>query len=151
MENQLKFIAAIFKMALKEFDKIMGPESIQTAFRLMGEEQGEAVEKRMRKKYNIEGDWSPEKFADLFIKDVLVPALGEGNAESKSENNEIIITVKVCPFLRAGLTVTHRHFCNYTEGLIETAAKKALKNIDFVPEASIAKGNDCGIFKIRVK
>ncbi|MHA1378132.1 MAG: methanogen output domain 1-containing protein [Candidatus Helarchaeota archaeon] len=151
MESQLKFIASMFKMALKEFDRIMGPESIQTIFRLIGESQGEAVENRIRKKYKIEGDWNSEKFADLFVKDVLIPALGEGNAEYKLENNEIILKIKVCPFLRAGLNVTNRHFCNYTEGLIETAAKKALGKIEFVPEASLAKGNPYGVFKIKIK
>ena len=149
MESQLKFIASMFKMSLKEFDRIMGPESIQTVFRLIGESQGEAVEMRMRKRYKIEDDWTPEKFAELLVKDVLLPALGEGNAEYKIDNNDIILTVKVCQFLRAGLNIKNQHFCNYTEGLIENAAKKALGNVKLISENTIAKGNDCGIFRIK--
>lgn len=32
---QLKFIASMFKMAMEEFNSVMGPETIQTIFRLI--------------------------------------------------------------------------------------------------------------------
>lgn len=149
MEGQLKFVASLFKMTIKELDNVMGPESIQAIFRLMGENQGEAVEARMKKKYEID-NWTPEQFADSLIKDVLEPALGEDSVEYKLNDNELIFNVKVCPFRRGGINITNKLYCNYTEGLIETAAKKALQNIEFNSEDSQAKGGPSCIFKIKI-
>ena len=41
----LKFIASMFRMAINEIDTIMGAESLQTIFRLMGESIGDNVAK----------------------------------------------------------------------------------------------------------
>ena len=49
--KQLKFISSMFSMAMDEFDKVMGPETIQTIFRLIGENQGAVVEQRLKEKY----------------------------------------------------------------------------------------------------
>ena len=46
--RQLKFIVSMFKLGMEKFDEVMGPESIQTIFRLIGEHQGEEIEKRLK-------------------------------------------------------------------------------------------------------
>ena len=135
---------------MKEFDRVMGPESIKTIFRLIGETQGEAVEDRMKKKYKIT-EWTLKQFAETFIEDVLKPALGADGAEYTIDGDVLTLTVKICPFLRAGISVKNQLFCTYTEGLIETAAKKAIGNIEFTPEHSIAKGNPSCVFRINIK
>ncbi len=139
----LKFIASMFRMAIKEIDNIMGTESLQTIFRLMGEGVGEAVAKRINAT-------EPDAFAEKFQKDVLEPALGDGNAILKVEGNEISVQLKVCPFARAGIDISNKYYCSYTEGLIETAAKNSLGNISFKSEKLRAVDNcDCS-FKIQV-
>ncbi|MHA1294630.1 MAG: hypothetical protein ACTSQJ_18490 [Promethearchaeota archaeon] len=120
----LKFIASMFRMAIKEIDTIMGTESLQTIFRLMGERVGESIAKRINAK-------SLEVFAEKFLKDVLEPALGVGGAEIKVEGNEISVILKVCPFAKAGIDISNKFYCMYTEGLIETAAKNSLGNVEF--------------------
>ena len=149
-KDQLKFIASMFRMAMEEFNTVMGPESIQTIFRLIGERQGKEVEKRMKEKFNVE-KWTPEEFADKFIKDVLNPALGEGQSEVEIKGDEMIVTVKVCPFQRAGIDISSEFFCTYTEGLIDTAAKEALKNTEFKTEELQSSGTECCKFKINLK
>ncbi len=151
MESQLKFVAALFKMAMKEFDRVMGPESIQTIFRLIGENQGESIESRMKKKYNVD-KWTPENFAENLVKDVLEPVLGKGKVKYEIKGDELIFDIGVCPFRRAGINISSQVFCNYTEGLIETSAKKALtENIEFNPQHSIAKGDSSCLFKLKIK
>lgn len=120
----------MFSMAMDEFDNVMGPETIQTIFRLIGERQGETVEKRLREKYNID-KWTPEQFAEKLINDVIDPAVGTGASEIKIDGNELYVTIKDCPFKRAGIEISNKFYCTYTEGLIETAVKKALNNIEF--------------------
>lgn len=137
----LKFIASMFRMAIKEIDNIMGAESLQTIFRLMGENVGENVAKRIAAN-------TPEAFAEKFIKDVLEPALGEGGAEASVSGNEISVILKVCPFQKAGIDISNKFYCTYTEGLIETAAKNSLNVQDFKSEKLRAVDNcDCS-FKI---
>ena len=62
--KQLKFISSMFSMAMDEFNNVMGPETIQTIFRLIGERQGEAVEKRVKEKNNVD-KWTPELFQEI--------------------------------------------------------------------------------------
>ncbi|MHA1301368.1 MAG: methanogen output domain 1-containing protein, partial [Candidatus Helarchaeota archaeon] len=150
MENQLKFIASVFKMAMKELYNVMGPESIQTIFRLMGESEGERIERVMRKKYKV-NKWDAKDYIDKLIKDVIVPTLDRENVEYKIENDEIVIKLGKCPFRRAGMNITNRLYCTYTEGMIETAIRKALGDIDFKTEALKADGSPQCIFKIKVK
>ena len=128
--NQLKFIATMFHKAMAEFDKIMGKETIQAIFRLMGEEVGVAVEKRLHEKYNID-KWTPQDFIEKLVADVLDPVLGEGGAEINLDGNKIDVILKVCPFKKAGIDISNTYYCTYTEGMIETAVDNALSNIDF--------------------
>ena len=149
MSQQLKFIAAVLKMAMKEINNVMGPESVMTVFRLMGEGQGEAIERRLRRKYKTES-WKPEEFIEHFVKDVVEPALGEGLAGYEIKDGELIVRVKVCPFKRANLKISDKLYCTYTEGMVEEAFKKALGNIDFKSESLIADRQPECVFKIKV-
>ena len=148
--QQLKFIASMFKMSMDEFNNVMGPESLQTIFRLIGENQGTAIEKRMREKYNVV-DWTPEKLSELLIKDVFEPAIGEGYAEIKTEGNEMIVKIKACPFKQAGIKIEDKFYCTYTEGLIDTVSKLTMKNTEFITQLLQSDGKDCCQFKIILK
>ncbi|MFX0070138.1 MAG: hypothetical protein ACFFAO_03520 [Candidatus Hermodarchaeota archaeon] len=147
--KQLKFIASMFKMSMEEFNKVMGPESIQTIFRLIGETHGKDIEERLRKKFKI-SEWTPEKLADSFMKDVFDTAVGEENAEIEIKGNEMIFTVKACPFKKAGINIEDKFYCTYTEGLIDTICKVALKNIVFKTEKLQSDKQDCCKFKITI-
>ena len=122
--KQMKFIASMFRMAIKEIDTIMGAESLQTIFRLMGEGVGESIAKRINAK-------TPEEFATKLQKDVLEPALGTGMAEVIVDGNEIKVLLKACAFESARIDISNTFYCSYTEGLIETAAKQSLGDINF--------------------
>jgi predicted hydrocarbon binding protein len=148
MAEHLRFIASIFKLTTQEICNVMGPESVQTVFRLIGENQGEAVEKRLRKKYNIT-DWKLDQFAECLIKDVLSPALGEGKAVFTVNNGELTLKIGVCPFEQANMKISDKLYCTYTEGMIEHAFKKALKEIEFKREALIADKKEQCVFKIK--
>ena len=128
--GQLKFIATMFHKAMAEFDKVMGKESIQTIFRLIGEDVGTDVEERLRKKYNITS-WTPQLISEKLLSDVLEPVLGVEGAEINIEDNTINVILKVCPFKKAGMDISNKYYCTYTEGMIETAIKIALKDIEF--------------------
>ncbi|MFX1274418.1 MAG: hypothetical protein ACFFBP_18785 [Promethearchaeota archaeon] len=142
--NQLKFIASMFRMAMEEISTIMGEESVQVIYRLLGEKIGESVAKRIQTN-------TVETFSDKFLKDVLFPALGDGGAEIIQEGNTLTVILKVCPFQRAGIDISNKFYCTYTEGLIETAAKQTLGEIEFKSEKLRATDNcDC-TFKIIVK
>lgn len=120
----------MFSMAMDEFNNVMGPETIQTIFRLIGERQGEAVEKRLREKYAI-NKWTPEDFVEKLSTDVIDSAVGTGASEININGDELTVTIKDCPFKRAGIKISNKFFCTYTEGLIETAVKHALDKIEF--------------------
>ena len=148
--GQLKFVATMFHKAMAEFDQVMGKESIQTIFRLMGENVGVSIEKRIREKYQID-TWTTESFAEKLISDVLEPVLGEDGAEITIDGNNLNILLKVCPFKKAGIDISNKYYCTYTEGMIETATRSALKNIEFHTLKLRAKDNcDCQ-FKIEIK
>lgn len=147
--GQLKFIASMFQMVMKELDNVMGPESIQTIFRLIGERQAESIEQRMRDIFNID-EWTPEKLADKLIQDVFEPALGEGQAEIEVGEDQLVISLRNCPFQRAGIETSNKFYCTYTEGLIETVAKKALGEVSFASEDLISEGKSCCTFKIKI-
>ena len=148
--NQLKFIASMFKMSMDEFNNVMGPESIQTIFRLIGENQGAAIEKRLKEKFKVES-WTPEKLSELLIKDVFETAIGEGSAEIDVAGNELTVKIKVCPFSKAGIKIDDKFYCTYTEGLIDTVSKLALKDTEFNTELLQSDGKDCCQFKITTK
>ena len=148
--GQLKFIATMFHKAMAEFDNVMGKESIQTIFRLMGEDVGVSVEKRLREKYNIDS-WNPHVFAEKLVSDVLDPVLGEGGAEINLDGNNINVLLKVCPFKKAGIDISNLYYCTYTEGLIETATKTALKNVEF-QTLKLRAVDECDCqFKLEIK
>lgn len=147
--RQLKFIVSMFKMGMEQFDKVMGPESIQMIFRLIGENQAESIEKRLKEKYKIE-NWTKELFAEKLQNDVLNPALGEGQSEIKVENDGLSVIMKICPFKKAGIDITGKYFCTYTEGLIETVTKLTLGDGEFTSVKLRSVDNcDCE-FKIKV-
>jgi hypothetical protein len=150
MSQQLKYIATVFKMALKEILNVMGPESIMTVFRLMGEGQGEAFERRLRRKYKVD-KWTAEMFVEKLVKDVIEPGLGEGLAGYSVSGNEITVSFKVCPFKRANMKISDKLYCTYTEGMIETAIKKALGDIEMKTETLIASRDPECLFRIKVK
>ncbi len=128
--KQLKFIASIFQMSMKEFNNVMGPETIQTIFRLIGENQGETIVERIQEKYDIKS-WTLQELADKLISDVFEPALGENQALIDLKGNEMNIVLKTCPFKKAGINIDNKFYCTYTEGLIETIARKAFNNVEF--------------------
>ena len=128
--KQLKFISSMFSMAMDEFNNVMGPETIQTIFRLIGERQGEEVEARIKAKYKIDS-WTPELFQERIVKDVIDPAVGEGLTEIQIAGNKLTVIIKDCPFKRAGIKIDNKFYCTYTEGLIDTLAKKAFGNTEF--------------------
>jgi hypothetical protein len=139
----------MFHKAMAEFDKVMGKESIQTIFRLMGEEVGVSVEKRLREKYKIDS-WTPQVFVEKLLSDVLEPVMGEGGAEITMDGSSLNVILKVCPFKKAGIDISNKYYCTYTEGLIETVSKSALNNLEFHTLKLRAVDNcDCQ-FKIKI-
>lgn len=142
--SQLKFIASMFRLSMKEISNIMGEESVQVIYRLLGENVGELLSKR------IKAD-KDNPFDKKLLKFVFDPALGEGGAEISQEGNIITVILKVCPFKRAGINISKKYYCNYTEGLIETVAKNTLGDIEFKSEKLRATDKcDC-TFKIIIK
>jgi hypothetical protein len=147
--EQLKFIASMFRMTMEELDNVMGPESIKTIFRLIGERQGEKVEARLKDKFKID-KWTPEVFAEKLISDVIEPAIGTDKCVIKRDENELTVHIKVCPFKKAGIDISNQFYCTYTQGLIETSAKAALGDISFSTDDLISTGEECCIFKIKM-
>lgn len=147
--KKLKFISSIFKMSINEMNNIMGPETIKTVYRLIGERIGEGVAGRIAKKFNI-SDFTPENFSEALLKDVLEPVLGAGGAELTPEGGNIRVKLNVCPFEKADMDIAHKFYCNYTEGLIETAAKKAFGNAELETITLKADGKSCCEFLIRL-
>ena len=128
--NQLKFISSMFNMAMVEFNNVMGPETIQTIFRLIGERQGEVVEQRWREGDGIT-NWTPELLAKKISTDLIDVAVGEGSSDITVNGNEMKVVIKDCPFKQAGIKIGDKFYCTYTEGLIDTISKKALGNTEF--------------------
>ena len=105
----------------------------------------------MKEKFGV-SEWTPEKFAELIIKDVFNPALGEGGAEVNiTGDNELTIIFKICPFEKAGIDISTKFYCTYTEGLIETALKHAFNDIEIVNEELKSEGAPQCTIKIKIK
>ena len=49
--GQLKFIASIFNLSLKEIKETLGPETLTMIFRRVGETSGENIAKRLKGKF----------------------------------------------------------------------------------------------------
>ena len=140
----LKFIASMFKMVISEIENVMGKESLQTIFRLIGERVGENVANRIQAS-------NPSEFSEKFLGDVLEPVLGAKGAEISVEGDEMSVILKACPFKEAGIDISNMFYCTYTEGLIETAAKESLGNLEFKSEKLRATDNcDCS-FKLNLE
>jgi len=122
--KQLKFIATMFQMAMEEISNVMGEESVQVIYRLLGERIGKEVGARIKTD-------DPKLFADRFVKSILEPAIGTGNAEITVDGKNLSVNLKVCPFQEAGIDISTKFFCTYTEGLLETAAKESFGNVSF--------------------
>ena len=147
--KKLKFISSIFKMSITEMNNIMGPETIKTVYRLIGERIGSGVVDRMKKKFNLLS-WTPENFSEAFLKDVIEPVLGPGGAEFTPEGGNIRAKLNVCPFENADMDITHQFYCTYTEGLIETAAKTAFGKAEIEKITLKAEGKDACEFLIKL-
>ena len=91
-----------------------------------------------------------KKYAEKFLKEVLEPALGTDGAIISIDGNNMRVTLKACPFQKAGIDISNKFYCTYTQGLIETAAKESLKNIEFKSDKLRATDNcDCS-FNIQI-
>ena len=112
--KKLKFISSIFKMSITEMNNIMGPETIKTVYRLIGERIGNTVVERMKKKFNV-SEWTPENFSEAILKDVIEPVLGPGGAEFTPEGGNIRVKLNVCPFEKADMDISHQFYCTYME------------------------------------
>ncbi|MHA1144282.1 MAG: methanogen output domain 1-containing protein [Candidatus Helarchaeota archaeon] len=147
--KKLKFISSIFKMSIQEMNNIMGPETIRTVYRLIGERIGTNVVERMKKKFKID-NWTPSNFSEALVNDVLEPVLGEGGAELTAEGNDVRVKLNVCPFESADMDISHQFYCTYTEGLIETAAKTAFGKAELEKITLKAEGKPCCEFIIHL-
>ena len=150
MSQQFQFITTVFKKVIDESNNVMGPETVQTIFRLIGENEGDAIERRLRKKYRVE-NWNADDFVEHFIKDVVEPALGSGMASYSKQGNEITVKIGVCPFKKAGMRIQHKLHCTYTEGMIQQSFEKALgKKVDFQTLNLISNREPECTFKIKL-
>ncbi len=135
--NQFKFIATIFSMSLHEVKEIMGFETLTMIFRRVGEAAGNNVVKRLKGKYN-----SVEEFAKLLMSDVIEPVLGEGTSQVSVVGNKVTINLGACPYKNAGFPIKDMSwFCEYTEGLFDSAVKVAFpdKKVETVSSDRISK------------
>ncbi len=135
--NQLKFIASIFSMSLHEIKEIMGFETLTMIFRRVGEAAGNNVVKRLKGKYN-----SVEEFTKLLMSSVIGPVLGEGKSKVSVAGNKVTISLGACPYKNAGFPIKDMSwFCEYTEGLFDSAMKAAFpdKKVETVSSDRISK------------
>ncbi len=135
--NQLKFIASIFSMSLHEIKEIMGFETLTMIFRRVGEAAGNNVVKRLKGKYN-----SVEEFTKLLMSSVIGPVLGEGKSKVSVAGNKVTISLGACPYKNAGFPIKDMSwFCEYTEGLFDSAMKAAFpdRKVETVSSDRISK------------
>jgi len=87
--NQLKFIANIFNMSLKEIKDTLGFETLTMIFRRVGEASAENIVKRFTGQYK-----TPEEFCGLLIKNVIEPVIGSNMGSAVVDGNNIKISLK---------------------------------------------------------
>ncbi len=123
---QLKFIANIFNLSLKQIEDTLGFEALTMIFRRVGEDIAENIVNRMQGKYN-----SVEEFAKMLVEDVIDPIIGEKQGIAIVEGNKVTITLKACPYKRAaGFPIKDMSwFCDYTEGLLHNAFDLAFPGV----------------------
>ena len=138
----------MFSMAMDEFNNVMGPETIQTIFRLIGERQAKEICKRLKDKYKE--DWTLEKLGDVIVNNVINPAVGVGKSEFKINDGKMTITIKACPFKSAGIKISNQFYCQYTEGLIFSIAEILLGkiNLDMIKLRAIDNCDCCFLLKV---
>lgn len=145
---QLKFIANIFDVSLKEIKDTLGYETLTMIFRRVGETTAESILKRLEGKYTDE-----KEFLEKLLETYFWPIIGKENAKFTVEGNEITIELLNCPYKKAGFPIKDMSFfCDYTQGLLDVAIKKAFPNKNFefnIPSELISKEgcNRC-FFKI---
>ncbi|MHA1684477.1 MAG: hypothetical protein ACTSUE_26300 [Promethearchaeota archaeon] len=124
---QLKFIANIFQYSLKEIKDTLGFEALTMIFRRVGESVGESVVSRFKGKYS-----TIDEFCSLMIKHVIAPVVGEGSVNCQRDGNKLTFTLDACPYKKAGFPIKDMaFFCDYTEGLLDTAIKEAFPEKKF--------------------
>ncbi len=145
--NQLKFIASIFSMSLHEIKEIMGFETLTMIFRRVGEAAGNNVVKRLKGQYN-----SVEEFSKLLMSSVIEPVLGESPKTTVVvAGNKVTINLGACPYKNAGFPIKDMSwFCEYTEGLFDSAIKSAFpdKKVETVSSDRISKNCETCKFDI---
>lgn len=126
---QLKFISNIFNMSLKEIKDTLGFETLTMIFRRVGEESGKNVVKKMKGRYQ-----TPEQFLALLLKEVIEPVIDVGQAKFEINGNNVKIELDACPYKKAGGFPIQdmSFFCDYTEGLFDTALKEAFPDRKFI-------------------
>ena len=108
--KQLKFIANIFQMSLKEIEETLGFETLTMIFRRVGESTGEEVVKRFEGKYK-----NLNEFCDLLVAHVIEPVIGETKGRIKIEGQNINIELDACPYKKSGGFPIQKmsFFCHY--------------------------------------
>lgn len=137
---QLKFIASIFNLTLKEIKDTLGFEALTMIFRRVGESSGENIANRFKGKYK-----SVEEFGKILIDNIISPIIGEGKSSMIKNGDTYVFKLDACPYKKAGgFPISDMSFfCDYTQGMIETAIKKAFpdKKIEFKTDSLIS--NKC--------
>jgi hypothetical protein len=108
-------------------------------FRRVGETVGEKVVERFKGKYA-----SVEEFCNLIISNVIGPVIGMDQVHCNHEDNKLVFVLDTCPYKKAGFPIKDMSFfCDYTEGLLDTAVSMAFpgKTFEMVPKDLIS--GDC--------
>ena len=148
--KQLKFIANIFQMSLKEIEETLGFETLTMIFRRVGETTGEDIVKRFEGRYS-----NLTEFCNLLVAHVIEPVIGEGKGHVKIDEKNIYIELDACPYKKSGGFPIQKmgFFCHYTEGMFDTALKLAYpeKNFYLEPKDLIATGCKSCIFHAEIQ
>ncbi len=139
--KQLKFIANIFNMSLKEIQDTLGFETLTMIFRRVGEAAAENIVKRLKGRYN-----SIEEFGNLIIKNVIEPVLGQGEGSISVSDKTITLVLNECPYKKSGRFPIKdmAFFCHYTEGLFDQAFKLAFpENTVFTQPGGLISSGEC--------
>ncbi len=139
--QQLKFIASIFNYSMKEIRETLGFETLTMIFRRVGEEVADHIVKRLEGKYE-----SVEDFCNLLINEVINPVIGDKGSFTVDGDN-VTIKLGACPYKKAGGFPIQdmSFFCDYTEGLIDTAFQKAFPDKNYFTELkqSLGRNPEC--------
>jgi hypothetical protein len=125
---QLKFIANIFNLSLKEIKDTLGFETLTMIFRRVGEENAVNIVKQFKGKYK-----TVEEFCKLIVEQVIEPIIGKDQGKIIIDGEKVIIELNQCPYKKAGGYPIKEmgFFCHYTEGLFDNALKLAFPDKKF--------------------